>query len=193
MNNQTTTKTALDNPSLFLTDYASYNEGKQFEFGHWVDLTEFSDANEFLEYISNHFAEADEKSPLPFGAKREETMLTDYENFPSQLYSESLSSKELEQLYEWINLDDDDKIKLAYLLEDGQKFDYAIDHVEDVYLTEFNYTFNEKYDLFEQYYPDAEKLSNSNDYVTIDYDRFIKDEFNEFSYNGVNYLVQFNA
>lgn len=35
-------------PKLFLTDYASYNNGTQFQFGHWVDLTDFSDATEFL-------------------------------------------------------------------------------------------------------------------------------------------------
>lgn len=43
MKNLTTT----ESPKLFLTDYASYNEGKQFEFGHWVDLSQFSDADEF--------------------------------------------------------------------------------------------------------------------------------------------------
>jgi hypothetical protein len=40
---------------LFLTDYASYNEGSQFEFGHWVDLTEFSDSSDFLDYIKTTF------------------------------------------------------------------------------------------------------------------------------------------
>jgi hypothetical protein len=49
---------------LFLTDYASYNNGTQFEFGHWVDLTDFADAEDFLEYVKNHFKEADKKSPF---------------------------------------------------------------------------------------------------------------------------------
>ena len=79
---------STETPKLFLTDYASYNQGTQFEFGHWVDLSEFSDAEELQTYIKNHFAEADKKSPLLCGSKREEIMFTDYENLPAGLYSE---------------------------------------------------------------------------------------------------------
>lgn len=94
----TTTETA---PRIFLTDYASYNNGTQFEFGHWVDLSEFNDADQLNEYILNHFAEADEKSPLDeYGSKREEIMITDYEGFPESLYSES--SMDFEKIYKLI-------------------------------------------------------------------------------------------
>ena len=76
--------------SIFLTDYASYNNGTQFEFGHWVDLEKFCDAEELNEYIKNHFEEADKKNPLDeYGTKREEIMITDFEGFPEVLYSES--------------------------------------------------------------------------------------------------------
>lgn len=87
-------------PRIFLTDYASYNNGTQFEFGHWVDLTDFSDADELNEYISNHFKEADEKSPL--GSPREEIMITDYEGFPEKFYSESYDSSLIEDLFEYL-------------------------------------------------------------------------------------------
>jgi hypothetical protein len=107
----TTTTTA----QFFLTDYASYNNGTQFEFGHWVDLSQFSDAEELNEYIVDHFAECDEKSPLPCGSKREETMITDYEGFPEEFYSESGCDwgkifKYIE--IDWENLDDSGKISL---------------------------------------------------------------------------------
>lgn len=72
---------------IFLTDYASYNNGTQFEFGHWVDLDQFNDADELNEYITNHFEKCDETSPLD--SPREETMITDYEGFPKDFYSES--------------------------------------------------------------------------------------------------------
>ena len=85
-------------PRIFLTDYASYNNGTQFEFGHWVDLDDFSDADELSEYISNHFAECDEKSPL--GSPREEIMITDFEGFPDILYSES--SMDFAKVYAYI-------------------------------------------------------------------------------------------
>lgn len=87
---------------LFLTDYASYNNGSQFEFGHWVDLSDFSGPDEFLEYIENHFKECDELSPLPCGSKREEPMFTDYEGFPPQLYGESMCSQEIEVLFQFL-------------------------------------------------------------------------------------------
>ena len=77
----------MKDAKIFLTDYASYNNGTQFEFGHWVTLSDFSDAEDLKEYIKDHFREADLKSPLD--SPREEVMITDYENIPSFLYSES--------------------------------------------------------------------------------------------------------
>jgi len=63
-------------PRIFLTDYNSYNNGTQFQFGHWVDLTQFSDEKEIRDYINDHFEECDKKSPL--SSPREEIMITDY-------------------------------------------------------------------------------------------------------------------
>lgn len=84
---------------VFLTDYNSYNNGTQFQFGHWVDLSEFADATELSGYIREHFEEADKKSPLPSGP-REEIMITDYEGFPQELYSESMDFDRLFQYRE---------------------------------------------------------------------------------------------
>lgn len=106
----------MTTPQIFLTDYASYNNGTQFEFGHWVDLTQFSDADELQEYISKHFAECDKKSPLDdYGSKREETMITDFEGFPKEFYSES--GCDWEKIFKYIELDfenkdDDEKLSL---------------------------------------------------------------------------------
>jgi antirestriction protein len=102
MNTTTTTE-----PKLFLTDYASYNNGTQFEFGHWVDLCQFSNVDEFLEYIENHFLEADKKSPLD--SPREEIMFTDFEGFPKCFYSESCDKQTIEKLFEFISMDEHDQ------------------------------------------------------------------------------------
>lgn len=108
--------TATTTAKIFLTDYASYNNGTQFEFGHWVDLSDFNDAEELNEYISNHFKECDEKSPLDeYGSKREETMITDFEGFPDEFYSESGCN--FEKIFKYIeigfeDLSDDEKISL---------------------------------------------------------------------------------
>ena len=108
MRTQTTT-TATDTAKIFLTDYASYNNGTQFEFGHWVDLTQFSSVDELDDYIREHFEQADGKSPLPCGTPREEVMITDYENFPKCFYCESYDSETMEKLFDYLNMDDDDR------------------------------------------------------------------------------------
>jgi hypothetical protein len=48
------------------------------------------------------------------------------------------------------------------------------------------------WELFEECYPEAEAIENSNPYVTIDYDAFIRECFNEFVYDGTTYLVDSN-
>jgi len=175
-------------PKLFLTDYESYNNGTQFEFGHWVDLSEFSSADEFLEYIETHFKAADEKSPLPCGTPREETMFTDYEGMPRALYSESMSAKELANLFEFLALDEDDRRKTAFIMEQGESVEYALSKYSDVIMHED--TDNAKYELFEMYYPEAEQAEQACPYVEINYDRFIKENFTEFEYEGQHYLVE---
>lgn len=121
---------------LFVTDYASYNDGKQFEHGHWVDLTDFDDADGFNEYLKEHFEKAGINDPEP--------MFTDFEGFPSSYYSESMSQSELEKLFKYIELDyenksDDEKIGLwnEYCAEQNNGDDiYAFD--EDFFNTFFN-------------------------------------------------------
>ncbi len=173
-------------PLIFLTDYASYNNGTQFEFGHWVTLSEFSDADEFLEYIKEHFERADNESPLD--SPREEIMFTDFEGFPSCLYSESMSKTELENLFEWINLDECDKPKVMFLLEQGQGFQRSINHYEDLFMAEDN-GMSTYYELFDIYYPDAERAERLCPYLEINYERFIRENFENFEYDGTRYLV----
>jgi hypothetical protein len=167
---------------IFLTDYASYNNGSQFEFGHWVDLSDFSDADELNEYIKKHFAEADEKSPL--SSPREEIMITDFEGFPRKLYSESM---QFDDLFEYLNLDDDDKIKVSFILEQGESFEYAMSKYEDVQL--YDDTYETLCDIFSEFYPQAVEADSNCWYVTIDYDRFRDENFREFNYDGYSYIV----
>lgn len=125
---------------IFLTDYASYNNGTQFEFGHWVDLSQFSDAEELNDYIVEHFAECDEKSPLPCGSKREETMITDYEGFPDEFYSESGCNWDKIFKYieiDWENLTDDEKIALWNEYCSENNFDDTIHTFDDDFFETF--------------------------------------------------------
>ena len=181
----------MSSPRLFLTDYASYNNGTQFEFGHWVDLDDFTDEDDFSEYITNHLAEADKKSPLGFGSIREEPMFTDFENFPRELYSESCNPSDLEGLFEYLNLDDDAKIKIQVLMAvHGYGIKEAISEADNCYIREFDPHGDDKYYLFEEFYPEAEKQEQSNDYLTIDYDRFIDDCYTKVEIDGTTYLLE---
>jgi antirestriction protein len=145
-----------------------------------------------MEYLSNHFEECDEKRPLWGGSPREEYMFTDYEGFPRQLYGESMGGKDMERLFEWIELDDDDKVKAAYLMDQGENVDYALSSYDNIYMREYDGSNKDKWSLFEECYPEAEAIENSNPYVSIDYDAFIRDNFNEFEYDGTTYLVDSN-
>jgi hypothetical protein len=177
----------MTNPKIFLTDYASYNNGTQFEFGHWVDLTDFSDEDELSDYITKHFKECDEKSPLDeYGSTREEPMITDYENFPSEFYSES--NMDFEGLFEYLNLEDDEKAKVAFIMYQGENIKYALEKYENVQMHED--TDKVKYDLFEMYYPDIEDMTSKCDYLTVDYDRFVNENFTSFEFEGESYLVE---
>jgi len=125
---------------IFLTDYASYNNGTQFEFGHWVDLNDFNDAEELNDYIVNHFAECDETSPLPCGSKREETMITDFEGFPEEFYSES--GCDWDKIFKYIeidfeNLSDSEKICLWNEYCSENNFDDTIHTFDDDFFETF--------------------------------------------------------
>jgi hypothetical protein len=134
-------ETTTTKPSIFLTDYASYNEGSQFEFGHWVDLTDFNDADELNDYIVEHLAECDRKRPLGYGSIREEVMITDYEGFPEQFYCES--GCDFKRIYKYLEIDYDN-------IGDSEKIDLWNEYCQDENLDDEILNFDD--DFFETYY-----------------------------------------
>ena len=100
MINYTTNSTIPEDASIFLTDYASYNEGTQFEFGHWVKLNQFANTEDLNAYITKHFQKADKTRPLGCFSPREEIMITDFEGFPSAFYDECMTFERLFEYYE---------------------------------------------------------------------------------------------
>jgi antirestriction protein len=63
-----------DTPKVYVGTYAKYNNGDLT--GEWVDLTNFSNKEDFLEYCAE--LHSDESDP--------EFMFQDYENFPREYY-----------------------------------------------------------------------------------------------------------
>jgi hypothetical protein len=158
--------TATTTAKIFLTDYASYNNGSQFEFGHWIELSEFSDAEELSDYITQHFEECDEKSPLPCGSIREEVMITDYEGFPEEYYSESGCN--FEKIFKYMQLDWEN-------LSDGEKLshwnEYCSENRSDDQIFDFD---DEFFDIFFEGKPmEAARAASfgsvnwSDDYITF--------------------------
>lgn len=171
---------------IFLTDYASYNEGTQFEFGHWVDLSNFSDEEELRIYMDEHFEKCDKKRPLFCGTPREEIMITDYEGFPENLYSES--SMNYEKVFEWLNMEEHEREALNVALEIFCTYEEAFEQRKN--LCYFSYeNSSDVYSIFEQLYPDAEAQERQNPYLTIDYDSFIRHECTEVTTEEGRYLV----
>ena len=190
-----TTTTTAESPRIFLTDYASYNEGRQFEpgGGHWVDLDQFTDYDELAEYARNHFAKLDKKRPLGFGAIREEWMITDKEGIPDAFYSESWDSQLMESLFEWFQLDNQTRYKVEYIQwnEHRPDFDYCLLQADELYLIEYPDSLQEKYELFEQYYPEANAADDACPYLRIDLDHFLDECFIDWTANdGERFLVQ---
>jgi len=173
---------------IFLTDYASYNEGTQMEFGHWVDLTAFSDGQELRNYIDNHFKECDRLRPLGYGNIREEIMITDYEGLPSEMYSEC--GMDWDAVIEFVHLNNWEQAAVVALLENGHTLEDAMDRREDMFLFEAN-SREDYWTEFEELYPDAVKASNESYFIKIDIDAFI-DAYNEVFWDGVTYAFDPN-
>lgn len=107
-----------DSPKVYVGTYAKYNNGSID--GEWVDLTKFSDYDEFIEYCND--LHSDESDP--------ELMFQDYEGFPSKYYHESSLEPEL---WDYMNVVKDyNKDMVDAVLDEG----YELSDLEDAY----NYT-----------------------------------------------------
>lgn len=92
----------MNTPRIYVGTYAKYNSGSIA--GAWLDLEDYADKESFLEACKE--LHKDESDP--------ELMFQDYEGFPRELYSESYVS---DDLFAWLDLDDDDRELLAVYVE----------------------------------------------------------------------------
>lgn len=139
-------------PQLYVGTYAKYNSGSIS--GEWVDLTQFSTADEFLQHCAE--LHSDEEDP--------EFMFQDYEGFPKVFYSESASSEDLEKLFEFLSMDEDER-KLVEMYADATG--YSIDQCTiDAANDAFHGTADSEADFVEQ---QAEELG----YIPKDFPSWI--------------------
>lgn len=182
--------TSRSEAKVFLTDYASYNNGTQFEFGHWLDLSDFDSAEDLNEYISDHFKNADKKSPLDnYGSKREEIMITDYEGFPAELYSECMN---FEALYIYFDLADESTFDNEVINAFADLGNYKITDSED-FFNALDESYNGQYDSdedFAQELADAlgVEISTSWPHNCIDWTRAARDLMYDYSESNGHYF-----
>lgn len=108
----------MNTPRLYVGTYAKYNSGS-IE-GEWLDLEDYSDRASFLDACRE--LHSDEADP--------EIMFQDFENFPRCWYSESSAPPDI--LWEWLELDDDDREAFG-LYADHIGGDCTIDDFRDAY------------------------------------------------------------
>lgn len=101
MNEAQATKKMSDNtPKVYVGTYGKYNDGDLS--GEWVDLTDFSDKDEFIDYCMDLHND-EEYEP--------ELMFQDWENIPDKFISESSIDEELWEYIELLEEYDADFIK----------------------------------------------------------------------------------
>ena len=86
-----------NNACVYVGTYRKYSCGSLD--GAWVDLESFHNETELMKFL--YRLHADEAEP--------ELMMQDYMNFPRKFYSESMNKYDFAKLYEWLNLDEEQR------------------------------------------------------------------------------------
>lgn len=110
-------------PAVYVGTYAKYNDGNLS--GAWLDLTDYSDKDEFIRACEQ--LHADEDDP--------ELMFQDFQDIPEGLIGESWIS---EGVWDWIALSQDDKDMVAAYFDavgNGQVSDgFDVDEIRDAFV-----------------------------------------------------------
>lgn len=110
-----------DNPKLYCGTYAKYNDGSIA--GEWMDMTKYDTAEDFFKACAE--IHQDEDDP--------EFMFQDYECFPRELYSESMSTADIEPILEYAKLTPEQRELVTDFCDaTGESFStYTIEQIED--------------------------------------------------------------
>ena len=115
------------NPAVYVGTYHKYNCGSIF--GMWLDLTTFSDYDEFCAVC--RFLHRDEADP--------ELTCQDYENFPEEWYSEDIFSEDIfDLIQEFAELDEDEREAYEAFLDVRCDSRISIEDFRDAYQGEWD-------------------------------------------------------
>ena len=125
----------MNRPSIYVGTYAKYNNGSLF--GEWVDLTKYSNIDEFYDYCRK--LHNDEDDP--------ELMFQDYENFPDGYITESYLNPAIFEVLEELdtNYYEDFCNFIAYFGKDA-----TVEEFRDFYVGHYDSEEDFAYELVEQ-------------------------------------------
>lgn len=175
-------ETTATTPKIFVTDYASYNEGKQFEAGQWYDLDDYTSIDELFEAIQDNYNEYGEGQEI----EDLELMVTYFEGFPKSMYSESFDADIIAQLIDFANMDDEEREKINAFIDcfDGD-LKQALENYEEAYQGYFNSDEDFAEEIAEQM---GLEQPNNWPYNCIDWERAAKDLMYDYSESGGHYF-----
>jgi len=138
---------------LFITDYASYNAGLQFVIGQWYDLEDYDDVEELENQVKENYRNAINSDSNTAKLYAEnwidiedlELMVTDYEGFPKEYYSESWDYKLIQKILdakdiieEFESIDDDTLLSYYHTYCSLTNEDMLYEFDEDFFRTHFS-------------------------------------------------------
>ena len=135
----------IDAPRIYVADLEAYNNGVLK--GEWLDLNDYSFADELMDAIEEVVGD-------------NEYAIHDVEGIPSSMYSEYMGRRDFEELYEMIELANDNDLPLDVVIEVVNQYDENIvDTIQGQY--------NSMREFAEQLADDIgiENLSNPEQYV----------------------------
>lgn len=156
-----------DTPRVYVGTYAKYNNGSIQ--GAWLDLEDYSSMDEFM--VACHELHSDESDP--------ELMFQDFEGIPSGMASESHIDS---NLWDWINLDDDDKALLT-VYRDNIDQEGTLENAQDAFMG----TYSSPEDWAEEFLNDSGMLDAMPDDLKgyFDYSSYARD----CGYNGMSFIT----
>ena len=96
---------SMETPRIYVADLEAYNNGRLV--GEWLDLADYNDADELMEAIQDVLKKSG----------GEEYAIHDYENFPSNLYSEYMSRNDFQALYDVMETAKENDLPLSVVQE----------------------------------------------------------------------------
>jgi antirestriction protein len=160
-----------DTPKVWVGEWSLYNEGRLI--GEWIDLSNFDSGAEVMAYIQSLL----DKWTKETGELREEYAIFDYENFPSNLYSEGMGEGSFDKVIRAYKFSVENDVPMEVVGEIISEYD--IDDLEEWFSERYAGQFDSDTDLAYWYVDEmlggVENLDKKTQEMYFDYEAFGRD------------------